>query len=267
MLRTLLIGLMFTGALFSQDEVIVKKVITLDDATGEMTIDATVKDHCLNLNIDQDGKCLKYKVDLDNLEELEAIDAALKGLKADVNIKAFAHDEFMWCSKSTFLGVKLQDLTPQLRQYFKVKKDVGVLVSEVLKDTPAEKVGVKAGDVIVKVGDTDIYSAGDLTEAIMSYDPGDEVLVSVNRRGRIKKLKPTLAEKDRNMDFEAFCLPGMPGKEGKKMKKIIIQDDKCLPKDGKFPHHLEGMKKHQCDMEALKKDMEDLKKELEALKK
>ncbi len=264
MLRPLLIGLVFTGTLFSQEEVIVKKVICLNDSTKEMTIDATVHENLLDLNIEKGGKCLKYKVDLNDLDGLESIEEALKDLNADVKVKAFVHDDFMFHSQSTFLGVKLQDLTSQLRQYFKVKKDKGVLVSEVLKDSPAEKAGFKAGDVIIMVGDADIYNAGELTEAIWSYEPGKEVVVTVNRKGRLKRLKPTLAERDRNVDIQAFCPPGM---EGKKMEKFFIQKDKCLPGDLPHSFHKEKMECHKAEMEALKKDMEALKKEMEALKK
>lgn len=262
MLRPLLIGLILSGALFSQEEVIIKKVICLNDSTAEMTIDATVKDKCLDLNIGKGGKCLKYKIDLD---DLEAAEAALKDLEADVHIKTFKHDDFLFCSKSTFLGVKLQDLNAQLRTYFKVKKDQGVLVSEVVEDSPAEKARIKAGDVVIKVDDTDIHSASELSKAIISYEPGEKVVVAVNRKGRIKKLKPTLTEKNRNLDFEAHCPPGLL--DDKKMKQFVIQKDKCLPKDLPMPLHLEEMKKHQAEMEALRKDLEEMKKDLEALKK
>jgi serine protease Do len=64
------------------------------------------------------------------------------------------------------LGISADELTPQLADYFGVKEGKGVLVREVEKGTPAEKAGLKAGDVIVKVNDTDVASVGALRRAL-----------------------------------------------------------------------------------------------------
>jgi hypothetical protein len=103
--------------------------------------------------------------------------------------KPFLSDE-----KAGFLGVQIQNLSEQLSDYFKVKDGNGVLVSEVVQDSPAEKAGLKAGDVITKVDSEDIENAGDLTSTIRGYEPEAEVLISVIRDGKKKKLKATLGE-------------------------------------------------------------------------
>lgn len=64
------------------------------------------------------------------------------------------------------LGISADELTPQLADYFGVKQGKGVLVSEVEDGTPARKAGLKAGDVIVKVGDKEIGSVSDLRRAL-----------------------------------------------------------------------------------------------------
>ncbi len=66
------------------------------------------------------------------------------------------------------LGISGDELTPQLADYFGVKQGKGVLVREVEKGTPAEKAGLKAGDVIVKVNDKEIDSIEDLRAALRS---------------------------------------------------------------------------------------------------
>ncbi len=64
------------------------------------------------------------------------------------------------------LGISGDDLTSQLAGYFGVKEGKGVLVREVKDGTPAQKAGLKAGDVIVKVGDEGVASVGDLRQAL-----------------------------------------------------------------------------------------------------
>ena len=61
------------------------------------------------------------------------------------------------------LGVRVESLNPDLAGYFSVPGGRGVLVLEVLKGTPAERAGLKAGDVITAVGNQNVYDTGDLT--------------------------------------------------------------------------------------------------------
>jgi C-terminal processing protease CtpA/Prc len=64
------------------------------------------------------------------------------------------------------LGIKAEELTSQLAGYFGVWQGKGVLVSEIEDGTPAQKAGLKAGDVIIKVNDKPIASVAELREAI-----------------------------------------------------------------------------------------------------
>lgn len=63
--------------------------------------------------------------------------------------------------RSGMIGIECEPLSPQLADYFGVKH--GVLVRTVIKNAPAEHAGVKAGDVITKVGDKPVTSAFELT--------------------------------------------------------------------------------------------------------
>ena len=64
------------------------------------------------------------------------------------------------------LGISADDLTPQLAQYFGVKQGNGVLVSEVTQDGPADKAGLKAGDVIVQVDGKPVSDVDGLRSAL-----------------------------------------------------------------------------------------------------
>ncbi len=114
--------------------------------------------------------------------------------------------------KAGFLGIQLQDLSEQLSDHFKVKDGNGVLISEVVKDSPAEKAGLKAGDIIIKVDDDVIENAGDLRSVIRSYKPEEKVSISVIRDGKKKKLNATLGETEQEYfhnfgNFEGFEFP------------------------------------------------------------
>jgi C-terminal processing protease CtpA/Prc len=90
------------------------------------------------------------------------------------------------------LGLSYQELGDQLAGYFKVEG--GVLVTHVEEDGPAAKAGIKAGDVIVRVGGNAIKNGGDLREAIRDADAGSKAAVVVQREGRSVDLSVTVGE-------------------------------------------------------------------------
>ncbi len=96
-------------------------------------------------------------------------------------------------AKGAFLGVDVQELTDQLRRYFGV--DHGVLVTEVEKDSPAEKAGIKAGDIITNISGKDIEDYRDLVRTIRYYDPDDRVEIHISRKGARKTIKVKLGKR------------------------------------------------------------------------
>jgi serine protease Do len=67
-------------------------------------------------------------------------------------------------SRTALLGVEVESLSPQLAEFFGVKE--GLLVRSVLKDSAAEKAGIKAGDVITKVEQETVTSPAELSSAV-----------------------------------------------------------------------------------------------------
>ncbi|MFI5374592.1 MAG: Do family serine endopeptidase [Candidatus Rokuibacteriota bacterium] len=80
-----------------------------------------------------------------------------------------------------WLGVVIQDLTPELAAGFGVKEDAGVLVAEVMKDGPAEAAGLKPGDVITGFGGTAIKDVTDLQKRVAAVEPGRPTPIVVMR--------------------------------------------------------------------------------------
>ncbi len=93
-----------------------------------------------------------------------------------------------------YMGVHLDDLNEQMGEYFGVEGGKGALVTEVVADSPAAKAGLKAGDVIVKVGEKDIASSGALHKAMTDTEPEQQMAVKVVRKGNSKDLSITLGE-------------------------------------------------------------------------
>ncbi len=85
-----------------------------------------------------------------------------------------------------WLGIAMQELTPELADQFAV--DSGVLISEVMEDDPADKAGLQPGDVILKVGDKRVKTPHDVQFAVLAYDPGEEVPLTLSRDGKRKNL-------------------------------------------------------------------------------
>jgi len=90
-------------------------------------------------------------------------------------------------------GLSVENITPQLGEFFGVKNGNGVLVRAVEKGSRAEKAGFRAGDVIVKINDQPVHDTGDFTHAVRSRK-GAAVSVGVIRDKREQNLNLTLPE-------------------------------------------------------------------------
>jgi len=71
-----------------------------------------------------------------------------------------------------WLGIVIQELTPELAESFGVKRDGGVLVADVTKDSPAESAGLKPGDIIVEFNGQAIKDVTDLQKRVAAVEPG-----------------------------------------------------------------------------------------------
>jgi serine protease Do len=87
------------------------------------------------------------------------------------------------------LGIEYQEISGQLAKYFKLAGDEGVLVTSVDPDGPAGKAGLRAGDVILKLGSREVQDGDDLRRAVEKAEPGREIGLSVLRDGRPLELK------------------------------------------------------------------------------
>lgn len=93
-----------------------------------------------------------------------------------------------------WLGVYIQDMDEAMAEALELSSTRGAVVSDVIDDSPAERAGVKVGDVILKVDDQAIQNSTDLKNKIASYAPETEVQLAINRDGRERTLRVRLGE-------------------------------------------------------------------------
>lgn len=93
-----------------------------------------------------------------------------------------------------WMGIAMQEMDDELLRQFGVK--YGVLVNDVMEGDPAEKAGLKTGDVILEIDGHKMTSPHDVQFAVLSYKPGQEVPLLIDRRGKRKTISVKLRRRD-----------------------------------------------------------------------
>jgi serine protease Do len=201
----------------------------------------------------------------------------------DINIPDIKHKMIKPWGDQAYLGVRIQGLSSDLGDYFGVDEGEGVLVLEVVEDSPAEDAGLKAGDVILEIDGEKMEDASDLVEYIGEQEPGDEVDITFKRKRRTRTLEVELGEQagmfgergewiDKSGDRRRIRIRTEPGETGFKTYKVPGKHGSVrvitIPDKDAMLEELENLEIHEIDidMEDLQEDMEDLKKELQELK-
>lgn len=112
-----------------------------------------------------------------------------------------------------WLGVGIQDITSDMADALGLKNPGGVLVSEVSKDSPARKAGLKTGDVILGVNGREMKSASELMNTIAMLGPDKKIIIRVLRDGKEQNIEVMLAERPAN--------PRMAFQSGEEKKKTL----------------------------------------------
>lgn len=94
-----------------------------------------------------------------------------------------------------WLGVMIQNLTEELAETFDLLTLDGALVTQILDGTPAEKAGLKRGDVIVEIDGQEIRDTTELRSRIATKSPGDDVDITVIRKGREETIEVKIGER------------------------------------------------------------------------
>ena len=106
-----------------------------------------------------------------------------------------------------WLGVSVQPVTAELAKSFGLEAERGALVAEVLKNSPAEKSGLKGGDIILEFDGHAIKEMGELPRTVATTPVGKKVTVLVQRDGRQESVPVTVEQLQDGTGSEDLALP------------------------------------------------------------
>ncbi len=93
-----------------------------------------------------------------------------------------------------YMGIKFQPINPGIAARYKLPVQWGVYVMEVVNGSPASEAGLKQGDIITKVGDVTLDETHSYVNTLFTFNPGDQVNLTVMRDGKEMQVQITLGE-------------------------------------------------------------------------
>ena len=93
-----------------------------------------------------------------------------------------------------YLGVSAQDLTNDLSKAFGIKANRGAIITQVLKDSPADLAGVSIGDVVIKINNENVQNASAMRNKIGLLQLNSIITMEINRKGKIITTKVKITE-------------------------------------------------------------------------
>jgi len=118
-----------------------------------------------------------------------------------------------------WLGVTVQDVSADLAKSFGLEEAQGALVSEVVQDSPADKAGIKRGDIILSLNDNEINILNDLPRLVSNRTVGEKVEIVLFRNGKKVKVKAVLA----STPEEETVAKGEPGDDTSKLGMAVSE--------------------------------------------
>jgi C-terminal processing protease CtpA/Prc len=227
----------------------------------------------VTFGLSRDGQSLEVKVQLaDKRKEFSMVTPNMKDfhidipeihVMPDIDIPAM---NMVVVTSSARSGLMVENITPQLGEFFGVKNGNGVLVRSVEKGSRAEKAGFRAGDVIVKVNDQPVHDTSDFTHAVKSRK-GNTVSVGLMREKKEQNLNLALPErKDSSLlEEETFDEPLMDAESALELSEVQSEVAKLRPQMELAAQDLSkaAAEAHKNFCAAQKRFVEDTKRQAE----
>ncbi len=172
-----------------------------------------------------------------------------------------------------YLGVELVNLNEPLRAHFGVPEGTGVLVSNVVEDSPAARAGVLVGDIVTRFNSEDAKSSRRLTSLVRRAEAGDPADLEIWRGGKVMTLSTTLDERPRpdfRGDSFSFSFRGREDLDGDGEIDVFVAPEDVHTKIQEYFNGDEWKERHEHVQRFLherRPDMKALEERLEALKK
>ncbi|MFW5960198.1 MAG: DegQ family serine endoprotease [Chitinivibrionales bacterium] len=119
-----------------------------------------------------------------------------------------------------WLGVQISDVDYNMKEALGLESTNGVMINNVFDGQPADKAGIKSGDVLISLDSIQLKNANQLKNTVAGIQPGKEIPVTVIRDGKEKTLRVELAKRSKENIAKASGEPGEPDK-GKETKEEI----------------------------------------------
>jgi serine protease Do len=126
-----------------------------------------------------------------------------------------------------FIGTTVQKITPEIAESLGLKQNNGALIADVVKGGPAERAGIKTGDIIVELDRKEIKDSSDLPPMVARITPGTTVQLKVVRDGKQLSLPLTVGEMKEN----EFVAAGQEGGLGLAVQPVTPEIAQSLGLD------------------------------------
>jgi serine protease Do len=188
----------------------------------------------VTLGLSRDGQPLTVKVQLEDRHKEYSYGPKVKEFHIpeihvpEIDIPSFS---MVVVTSSARSGLTVENITPQLGEFFGVKNGNGVLVRSVEKGSRAEKAGFRAGDVVVKIDGEPVHDTSDFTHAVRSRK-GGSVSVDVVRDKKEQNLTLTFPDRKESGDLfeeESFEEPLVNAESALELSQVQSEIAKLRP--------------------------------------
>ena len=127
-------------------------------------------------------------------------------------------------TKRGWLGVRIQEVTKEIAEVEKLKKPKGALVASVGKNSPAEKAGIKAGDIILEFDGKKINTMRNLPKVVASTEVGKSVELKIWRNKKLISKRLILGRLESSEEFQEKKTKKLEKEEDIEILKITVRD-------------------------------------------
>ena len=127
-------------------------------------------------------------------------------------------------TKRGWLGVRIQEVTKEIAEVEKLKKPKGALVASVGENSPADKAGIKAGDIILEFDGKNINTMRNLPKVVASTEVGKSVELKIWRNKKLISKRLTLGRLESSEEFQEKKIKKVEKEEDIESLKITVRD-------------------------------------------
>jgi serine protease DegQ len=96
-----------------------------------------------------------------------------------------------------WIGVEPQDITPELAESFGLQRKSGTIIAGVLRNGPADRAGIRPGDILVEVDGTPVKDTTEMLNVIAQLQPGAKAAMKVLRKNAETSVEVTVGTRPR----------------------------------------------------------------------